>query len=184
MPPQKSVCLFMNNGLLYEHNFMKDGFLGFAGMGSRTGLLPPLSERLTHAIKRLADQHRGLFLADPLVGTLRAPRRLPGEETRLPLASGRLAVIIQGTWQCSFGQVPWMITARRPEARGSLVSSPGKRLGARSVPTSGSARNNPRCWSARRLIAWVRRSLKGGSRPVRDPIPAKPRKPSFIKLCS
>src|SRR5260370_39139753 len=103
MPPQKSVCLFMNNGLLYEHNFMKDGFLGFAGMGSRTGLLPPLSERLTHAIKRLADQHRGLFLADPLVGTLRAPRRLPGEETRLPLASGRLAVIIQRTLQCSFG---------------------------------------------------------------------------------
>ena len=82
---------------------MKDDFLGFAGMGPRTGLLRHGSERLTHAIKRLADQHRGLFLADPLVGTLRAPRRLPGVETRLPLASGRLAVIIQGTWQRSFG---------------------------------------------------------------------------------
>src|SRR5258708_35560739 len=82
---------------------MKDDFPGFAGMGPRTGLLPALSERLTHAIKRLADQHRGLFLADPLVGPLRAPRRLPGAETGPPLASVRLAVIIQGTWQCSFG---------------------------------------------------------------------------------
>ena len=44
-----------------------------------------------------------MFLADPLVGTLRAPRRLPGEGTRLPLASGRLAVIIQGTRQGSLG---------------------------------------------------------------------------------
>src|SRR5258708_10107811 len=82
---------------------MKDDFPVFAGMGPRPGLLRAWSERLTHAINRLADQHRGLFLADPLVGPLRAPGRLPGAETRPPLASVRLAVIIQGTWQCSFG---------------------------------------------------------------------------------
>src|SRR5260370_9734948 len=94
MPPQKSVCLFMNNGLLYERNFMKDGFPGFAGMGPRTGLLPALSERLTHAIKRLADQHRGLFLAAPLVGRRRAPTRFPAAETRTPRPPCRLPATI------------------------------------------------------------------------------------------
>src|SRR5258708_37045079 len=82
---------------------MKDDFPGFAGMGPRTGLLPALSQRLTHAIKRLADPHRGLFLADPLVGPLRPPSRWPGPEARPPLASVRLAVIIQGRWHCSYG---------------------------------------------------------------------------------
>src|SRR5260370_17907471 len=94
---------------------MKDGFLGFAGVEPRPGLQPAFSERLTHAIKRLADQHRGLFLADPLVGTLRAPGRLQGSETRLPLASGRLAVLIQGTWQCSFGLLLQAVLMRPQE---------------------------------------------------------------------
>src|SRR5258708_19588606 len=82
-------------------------FLSFARVGLRAGMLPPLSERLAHAIKRLADQRRGLLLTDqfaePLVVAIRAPRRVPGERTRLPLASASLAVIIQGTRQCSFG---------------------------------------------------------------------------------
>ena len=77
---------------------MKDGapfrmFLGFARVEPHTGLLSSGSERLAHTIKRLADQRRGLFLAEPQVGA----RRLPGAGTRLPLAAARLAVIIQGT---------------------------------------------------------------------------------------
>src|SRR5260221_14439294 len=82
-------------------------FLSFARVGLRGGMLPALSQGLALAIKRLADQRRGLFLTDqfaePLVVAIRAPRRVPGERTRLPLASASLAVIIQGTRQCSFG---------------------------------------------------------------------------------
>src|SRR5258708_3434420 len=82
-------------------------------------------ERLAYVLKRLVDRRHGLFRTDQfaraLVGTLGAPRRLRAEQggTRQLPISPRIAVIIQGTRQCSLGLLFQAVLMRSQEEKKS-----------------------------------------------------------------